>query len=278
MISSGKYIKIILYHSVTFRNGELLMEKSLNGRTLVWAHRGASAYAPENTLPAFALAVEMKADGVELDVHLTKDGEVLVCHNDTINDTSDKSGRIPDMTLAEIREANFAFRYHDTKYTDKYGFVTAPTLDEVYELLAPTGLTVNVELKSGEDELLSRCIRLAKEYKMTDKVYYSDFNHVDLMRLHEVSPDVPTAPLYFHRLGKVWDYAGLIGASAIHPDFGQLYEVPETVRECHARGIRVNPWTVDSEEHMKKLTELGVDALITDLPDVARRIVEGVDN
>lgn len=63
---------------------------------------------------------------------------------------------------------------------------------------------------------------------MTDKVYYSDFNHVDLMRLHEVSPDVPTAPLYFHRLGKVWDYAGLIGASAIHPDFGQLYEVPET--------------------------------------------------
>ena len=91
------------------------MEKSLNGRTLVWAHRGASAYAPENTLPAFALAVEMKADGVELDVHLTKDGEVLVCHNDTINDTSDKSGRIPDMTLAEIRQAIRAFRYHDTK-------------------------------------------------------------------------------------------------------------------------------------------------------------------
>lgn len=252
------------------------MEKSLNGRTLVWAHRGASAYAPENTLPAFALAAEMKADGIELDVHLSKDGEIIVCHNDTIDNTCDKKGAIRDMTLAEIREANFAYRYHDDKF-EKFGFVPAPTLEEVYELLAPTGLTVNVELKSNEDELLRRCLAVAKDAKMSEKVYYSAFNHVTLQRLHEMDNSVSTAPLYFHRLTKVWEYVKLFGASAVHPDWGQIYDIPELIRECHANGIRVNPWTVDSEEQMQKLTELGADALITDLPDVARRIVDGVE-
>lgn len=249
------------------------MEKSLNGRTLVWGHRGC-AYAPENTLPAFRMAADMGADGIELDVHLTKDGRVFICHNYSIDNTCDKKGMIRDMTLAQIREANFAYRYENTRFTDKYGFVPGPTLDEVYELLAPTGLTVNVELKSEETELFEKCIALAKEYEMSDRVFYSAFNHVSLMKMKSIDPTVSTAPLYFHRLARVWDYVGLFGADAIHPDYGQVYEVPETVRECHARGIRVNPWTVDSEEEMRRLVECGVDALITDLPDVARKVVD----
>lgn len=250
------------------------MEKSLNGRTLVWAHRGASAYAPENTLVAFSLASEMKADGIELDVHLTKDGAPIVCHNFDVDGTSDGKGQISTLTLAEIKKFNFAFRWNDTKFTDKYGFVTAPTLDEVYELLAPTGLTVNVEIKSAEEELLRLCDELAGKYGMKGRVFYSSFNHQALMRLHSYDPSAPTAPLYAQRFLFPWVYANLIGASAIHPDWGQVFDIPEMIHECHIRGIRVNPWTVDGEDTMLRLCEAGADALITDLPDVARAIVD----
>lgn len=248
-----------------------MSERTLNERTLVWAHRGASAYAPENTLPAFALAAEMQADGVELDVHLSKDGKIVVHHNHDIWSPNMEKAYIRDLTYAEIEKYNMNAGRDD--FAEKYGFVKAPLLDEVYELLAPTGLTVNVEIKSDETELPAMCIELARKYGMQDRVYYSAFNHQNLMRLHETDTTVPTAPLYAQRILFPWVYANLIGASAIHPDWGQVFEIPGIIRECHIRGIRVNPWTVDGEDVMKRCIEAGADALITDLPDVARRLV-----
>lgn len=248
-----------------------MSERTLNERTLVWAHRGASAYAPENTLPAFALAAEMQADGVELDVHLSKDGKIVVHHNHDIWSPDLGKGWIKDMDYAEIEKFNM--NLGDDERREKYGVVKAPLLDEVFELLAPTGLTVNVEIKSDEEELPGMCIELARKYGMQDKVYYSAFNHLNLMRLHETDISVPTAPLYGQRILFPWVYANLIGAAAIHPDWGQVFEIPGIIRECHIRGIRVNPWTVDDEGVMKRCIEAGADALITDLPDVARRLV-----
>ena len=250
------------------------MEKSLNGRTLVWAHRGASAYAPQNTNAAFALAAEMHADGVELDVHLTKDGKVLVCHDAEVENTSDGFGLIKDLTLAEIKKFNFAYRHDDTRFVDKYGFVPAPTLAEVYELLAPTGLTVNVEIKTQEEELLRLCVEIAKEYDMTEKVYYSSFFHDTLERIHAYDPNVPTAPLSGPYTGEPWDYTASIGAKAMHPYHGIVTERPEIVHEFHVRGLRINPWTIDDEKLMRNLIGLGVDALITDYPDLAVKAVE----
>ena len=247
-----------------------MAERTLNKRTLVWAHRGVD-YAPENTLPSFQMAVDMKADGVELDVYLTKDKKILVCHNSTAEGTSDGRGAICDLTYDEISKFNFAWRANG-RYDD-YGFVKAPLLEEVFELLAPTGLTVNVEIKSDEEELPAMCIALAKKYGMEDRVYYSAFNHLQLMRLHETDMYVPTAPLYAERLLFPWVYASLIGASAIHPAGYQIDCVPGIVHECHIRGIRVNPWTIDDEGAMDHMIEAGVDALITDLCDVARRHV-----
>ena len=245
--------------------------RTLNERTLVWAHRGASAYAPENTLPAFALAAEMQADGIELDVHLTKDKRIVVHHNFDIWDPdTDKVFMLRDLTYDEVAKINVNCR---EDFKEKYGFVKSPLLDEVYELLAPTGLTVNVEIKSDEEELPAMCIELARKYGMQDRVYYSAFNHKNLMKLHETDYTVPTAPLYAQRILFPWVYAGLIEASAIHPDWGQVFEIPGIIRECHARGIRVNPWTVDDEGVMKRCIEAGADALITDLPDVARKLV-----
>ena len=112
-------------------------------KTKVWAHRGASAYAPENTLEAFLLAAEQGADGVELDVQLTKDGEMVVVHDEEIDRVSDGSGFVKDYTLAELKNLNF------NKTHLEYQNVKIPTLREVYEALKPTGMTINVELKTG---------------------------------------------------------------------------------------------------------------------------------
>ena len=137
-------------------------------QTLVWAHRGASGYAPENTLKAFQKAVEMGADGVELDVQLTKDGELVVIHDETVDRTSDGSGWVKDFTYARISRCNY-------NRTHKEGYERAmiPTLEEVYELLKPTGLTINVELKTGvvfypeiEERVLDLTARMGLEERV----------------------------------------------------------------------------------------------------------------
>lgn len=247
-----------------------MSDRTINERTLVWAHRGASAYAPENTLPAFALAVEMQADGVELDVHLTKDKKIVVSHDGVVYSDD---GRIPmkELEYEEIAKHNFAAR-SDGRF-DSFGFVKAPLLDEVFELLAPTGLTVNVEIKSDEEELPAMCIALSEKYGMKDRVYYSAFNHVNLERLHETDITVPTAPLYSDKILYPWVYASLIGAKALHPAWYNIEAIPGMARECHIRDIRINVWTIDDEDLMDRMIKFGVDALITNRPDVARRHV-----
>ncbi len=240
----------------------------LNDKLLIWAHRGASAYAPENTLEAFALAAEMGADGVELDVHFTRDGKVVVAHDEKIDRVSNGQGKILDYTYEELLVFNFNNKMPDFKN------VRIPTLEQVYRLLEPTGLTVNVEIKGADPALPAACAAIAAEYGMTDRVYYSSFDHHQLLRIHEVSSNLPIAPLYGFNMVKPWLYAENMGAAAVHPHALQIKRIPEYVAECHARGIRVNPWTVDDEELIRFLLDAGVDALITNKPDFARQIAE----
>ena len=111
--------------------------------TEIFAHRGASGYAPENTLEAFRLAMEQGADGIELDVHLTKDGEVVVIHDETLDRTSDGQGKVRDYTLEELKK--FSFHNH----IEKYKGVQIPTLKEVLDLVENSSMKVNIELKTG---------------------------------------------------------------------------------------------------------------------------------
>ena len=110
---------------------------------LVWGHRGASGYAPENTLPAFKMAADMGADGVELDIQLTSDGEIVVCHDETIDRTSNGAGWLKDFTFKELRRLDFS------NGNAAYEGVKIPTMEEVFDLLQPTGLVINIELKTG---------------------------------------------------------------------------------------------------------------------------------
>lgn len=242
----------------------------LSQRKLIFAHRGASAYAPENTLPAFRLAADMHAFGVELDVHKTADGKLAVIHDDKIDRVSNGSGSVRDMTLAELRRFSFA-----AGFADKYDKVDIPTLEEVYELLEPLGLYVNVEIKAAGTDFIHMVHDCTKACGMRERVIYSSFNHWNLTDMLAYDPDAFVAPLYGAEIVKPADYAKLFGAKAIHPHFGQIIQHPDIVARAHELGVRVHPWTVDDPDVIRRLCELDIDAIITNKPDKALEIVGG---
>ncbi len=246
------------------------MNKPLVEKTLVWAHRGACGYAPENTMPAFKLAIEMNADGIELDVHFSKDGKIMVVHDEKVDRTSNGQGLVTEYTYEELSHFDFG-----KKFAPEFKGTKIPTLDEVYELFAPTNLWVNVEIKTSDAAMPAALDELAKKYGMEDRVIYSSFNHEQLARMLRVNPNAFVAPLYGFNMIKPWLYCENLPAKASHPNQNQISLYPEYVEECHKRGIRVHPWTVNKEEDMKFLVSEGCDAIITNYPDVARKIVDG---
>ena len=244
--------------------------KPMNGKTLIIAHRGASGYAPENTMEAFRLAAEMKADGIELDVHLTADGQVVVCHDAKVDRTSNGQGNITDYTLEELRTMDFGYHF----YKEERRGIRIPTLEQVYELTAPLGMIVNVEIKSADPAIIPACAEIARRCGMEDKVIYSSFDHFQIERMKQYDPCATIAPLYSFNMLKPWNYAVDINAQAVHPKYTQIHSIENYVKECHDRGVRVNVWTANTEEEISFLLDAGVDAIITNYPDVAMRLAE----
>ncbi|MBQ1848254.1 MAG: glycerophosphodiester phosphodiesterase [Clostridia bacterium] len=237
-------------------------------KTLVLAHRGASAYAPENTLEAFRLAAEMHADGIELDVYKTADGQIAVSHDNRLGRCAkDGTGTVTEQTMDQLLKYNF-----NNGMDEKYPVCRIPTLGQVYDLLYDTGLIVNVEIKMQGYDFVRMIDECAKAHKMCDRVIYSSFLHYALYDMKRIDPDAFTAPLHGGELFEPWNYAKTFGAKAIHPHLGPVFGIENYVSDCHKAGIRIHPWTVDAEEDLRKMFELGVDAVITNRPDVALAI------
>lgn len=242
-------------------------------KTKVWAHRGASAYAPENTLEAFALAAGQGADGVELDVQMTLDHELVVAHDETIDRVSNGSGYIKDYTLGQLKELRF------NRLFPEYQDASIPTLREVYELLKPTGVTVNVELKTGiiqYEGLEERVLLLAEEMEMKDRVIYSSFCHPSLVKLRGLDPSVYTGLLYSDGWIDVAQYGrNTVHVNALHPALYHMQD-EKLVSTAAAWGLALHVWTVNDREHMKMLAEQGVSAIITNHPDLCRAVVDRI--
>jgi len=252
--------------------------------TKIWAHRGSSGFAPENTMPAFEIAKALNVDGIELDVQMTKDGELVVIHDEKIDRTSDGCGWVKDFTLEELRQFNFA------KNKPIYGFVTIPTLREVYELFQGTDYVINVELKTsviaydGRDVtevgtngvLDNRCIEekvheLTVEMGMEKQVIYSSFSHASVLKMQKYVTEEKTAILFSDGWLEVVKYGMQHNVGALHP---ALYyqELEEMVKEAHGKGMKVHVWTVNEEEYALKLRDMGVDAIITNHPGKMREL------
>ena len=231
--------------------------------TLIHAHRGSSDSRPENTMEAFSLAVEEGADMIELDVHLSKDGEIVVAHDARLERVSDGTGCINDFTVKELKSLNF------NKLFPESPVCRIPTLSEVFSLIKPASTGLNIELKTIERiyfELPEKLVSLAKEYGLEERIIYSSFNHYSLVQIKKIKADAKTGLLYNLGLVDPWVYANYIHAHAIHPHYYIIAALPETVERCHEHGLKVNVWTVDSGEAVKMMLNYGVDGIITNSP------------
>ncbi|MCC2594517.1 glycerophosphodiester phosphodiesterase [Tessaracoccus sp. OS52] len=236
--------------------------------TEIWAHRGAPAFAPENTLPAFETAVQQGADGIEFDVQRTADGHLVVIHDESINRTSNGFGRVVDLTLEELRRCDFSNGFVGFRNT------RIPTLKETLQLLGPTGVRLNIELKNTVvlyPGMELEALELVEEAGVLEQVVFSSFNHVSLANLRgKVEPE-NLGLLYSDALFEPWTYANFYGAGAVHPSRLALKQ-PHYMWLCHEAGIKAHVWTVDDDEEIQQFTAMGVDAIITNFPDRARRV------
>lgn len=253
---------------VRFGAGE---DRIVRPKVKVWAHRGASGYAPENTLEAFSLAAEMGADGIELDVQMTKDGELVVIHDEWIDRVSNGSGKVADYTLEELKQ------FHFNKTKPEYEKICRiPTLREVFELLQNTELTINIELKTGVNfypGIEKKVVELVHEMGWQNRILYSSFNHCSVLKVKKYDPNAEIAFLYMEQLAHAADYAIMNQVYTVNPSV-LCTTLKDEMRECREKNVSVNVWTVNQEEDMRRLKEMGVNAIITNYPDIAKRIVE----
>ena len=235
-------------------------------KPLIFGHRGASADAPQNTLPAFELALAQDADGIELDVHRTKDGELVIVHDFEVDGTTDGTGTVTEMTVAEIKELD-AGNYFDARFTG----TPVPTLSEVFEALGKK-LYVNVEIKSqspqtdGVEQAVADCI---VRHGMAERVIVSSFNPLTLKRFRPLMPDVPVAYLDSPEIPDM--------VRELVRDFPHELQHPHTemvdaayVQAARNAGRRINVWTANDMPRAVELVKLGVDGLVTDLPGAMR--------
>ena len=235
-------------------------------KTKIIAHRGASAYRPENTIEAFSLALEQRADGIELDVHLTKDGRVVVAHDERLERVSNGTGCINNYTLSELKELSFNALLPDQPEC------RIPTLEEVFDLVKHSNAIVNVELKTTEfayPELSEKLLKIEREYAMKGRVIYSSFNHYSLLKLRELDHEAKIGLLYDLGMVDPWVYAKHVSANAIHPQCNSIAIMPEIVALCHENGLMVNVWVVNDRQMMEAMFRCGTDIVITDYPDEA---------
>lgn len=226
----------------------------------VYAHRGASAYAPENTLPAFKLAEEQGADGIELDVHLTKDGELVVIHDEKLDRTTNGTGLVKDYTPAELK--TFCADNGMPGYAD----ARIPTLREVLEQVKPGKMLVNIELKTGilwYEGIEKKTLDLVAELGMQDRIIYSSFNHYSIAEVRRLAPEAQTAYLFGDIPCDIEKYAAERGVEGLHSGL-YCVKMGSLLKTYLDSGLAVRVWTVNGEEDLRWLMEEGADVITND--------------
>lgn len=240
---------------------------------LIFAHRGASALAPENTMLAFELAVQQKADVIELDTKLSADGQVVIIHDQTVDRTTNASGPVGEFTLAELQKMEAGLHF-DPKFSGE----KIPSLVEVLETYARR-IMINIELTnyaSPFDGLPDKVARVLQEFRYSDRILVSSFHPIPLRRFHKLLPNIPLG--FIAKRGMIGSFSrswlgnAIVPYQAIHPEKSDVS--PELLSRAHQTGKRVHTYTVNSAEEMKMLISLGVDGVITDKPHTAHQLLE----
>ncbi len=245
---------------------------------VVIAHRGASAYYPENTMPAFRGAVEMKAEMIELDVMMSRDGIPVVFHDAGLDDHTDGEGRLKDFTLRELKKLD-AGSWFDAEFAG----VKIPTLDEVLSY-AKGKIAVNIEIKTeavgdsirgGVEEA---CLELVRKHGMEDHVIFSSFDYRAVSHLKTLAPEIPAALLFNKKQSEGVLPSELVakyGADAFNCSFKELNK--KRLGDLRQHAIPVFVYTVDNPKRMRKLIDKKVTGIFTNKPDLLWDVVREVE-
>lgn len=239
-----------------------------------FAHRGFSGKYPENTLLAFKKAIEVGAEGIELDVQFTKDKEIVIIHDETIDRTTNGKGEVVSYNYDELSKFDASYIY-----SGKMGFNKIPTLREYFELIKDTDITTNIELKTGINEYLGieeKVFELIKEYHLEKRVIISSFNHYSVLRMKKIAPELKCGLLSETWIINAGKYTKDLGIECYHPHFANMTK--EIVKEIKSNGIEINTFTVNKEKDIKDMLDKGIDIIIGNFPDLTKKIITEYKN
>jgi len=245
---------------------KLVKEKKEKVRIL--GHRGAMGHAPENTMASFMMALEMGADIIELDVHLTRDNVPVVIHDEDVKRTTDGEGEVKDMNLEELKELDAG-----SWFSEEFAGERIPTLSEVLAW-AKGNVPINIEIKNGPNfykGIEERVVEELAGHGMTGEIIISSFDHVCLKTIKEIEPALRTAILYSCRLCDPVYYAKYLNLSAFHPRWS--YITKKFIDDAHAAKLAVNTWVANTPDLMNRLIDMGVDMIGTNYPDRLKKLL-----
>lgn len=225
--------------------------------TLNIAHRGASGYVLENTMEAFEKAIALGCDGIETDVQISKDGKLVLIHDERVDRTTTGTGYVKDHDFEELKALG------------------VPLLEDLLVLAKKHGILLNLELKNTLVQypgLEEKVIRMIMDYGMETQVIISSFNHYSMVKCKRLAPQIQTGLLYIEPLYEPEKYCLNAWADAIHPDYRTLNK--EVVAAAHDKGVKVHPYTINEESDIDYMIEIGVDMIISNYPDRVKKQLE----
>ncbi len=237
-------------------------------KPLLFGHRGARGLAPENTITSFSIAISYGVDGVELDVHLSKDGHVIVMHDDKVDRTTDGKGYIKDLTLNEIKSLDAG-----SKFSQRFKGEKVPTLEEVFESFKDK-ILYKVEIKHSSEiypGIEKKVVDIIKRYNLQKKVQIISFDFDSLKIVKELDPTISVGIIIEGRPLWYIDIAKKLGAEWIHAFYGLVYSSKD-IEGAHAHGIKVGVWTLNDEQSINAFCKMGVDDITSDYPNELVRL------
>lgn len=242
-----------------------------SGRPRVFGHRGSMGYAPENTFASFELAIQQGVDAIELDVHLSSDGEVVVIHDALLERTAGGQGLVGEKTLAELKALDAG-----AHFGSQFAGQRIPTLGETLAW-ARGKCVLDIEIKGGLGPyagLEEKVVRLIREYAMTDQTIVISFDHPTVARVRALAPELAVGTLWSCRPIDPVAVAQAAGANAILPFWA--YCDQETVDAAHAAGLSVHPWALSEPRIIERLMTMGVDSICSNHPDIVVKALRRV--
>ncbi len=253
---------------------------------IVFGHRGASGELPENTLPAFALAVAQGTVVLETDAHLTRDGEIVLSHDPSVDRTTEGSGAIDEYTLAELQRLDAGYRFSpdgDSSFPHRGQGMQIAWLREAFEQFP--GIRFNIEIKQDSPALIDGAVRLVAEAGREETTLLAAADDDTMAALRTRIEETGLRCAMGAATGDVVRFVRAAAANETPPPGPMALQIPpsfggnplatvELVEFAHRHGVQVHVWTINEEEEMHRLLDLGVDGLMSDFPGRLRKVVD----